>query len=55
MCFLGIDLVLVIFKFKEEKCNYLLLKIGNLDSVKICDYIFVFGYVNCGLNCKFIL
>ena len=51
----GIDLALVTFKPKEEKCNYSSLKIGNSDSVKIRDHISVSGYANRGLNGKPIL
>lgn len=46
ICFLGIDLVLLIFKFEGDKCNYLLLKIGNLESLKIYNFIYILGYFN---------
>lgn len=39
-----IDMVLVIFKLEMEKCNYWVLKIGNLDSFRIGSFIFIYGF-----------
>ncbi|MDE5121425.1 MAG: serine protease, partial [Trichodesmium sp. St19_bin1] len=46
----GIDLALLTFKPEGDKCNYLPLKIGNSESLKIYNPIYISGYPNRGLN-----